>query len=340
MPLSAEEFQARRRPAWDELEDLLRQTRGGALRNQPVARLERLGHLYRRAASDLAISRRDFPGEGLTDYLNSLVARAHPLIHRGRPLRPAAIGDFLLRGIPRKFRAYGGHVALSAALLLAGVAGGWLAVVLRPDIASSLAPTTSLFDKMARGEIPTGTNTGFLEAAGIFGNNFRVAVLLFAGGVLVGIPTVLNLLFNGWTLGALGAYEHRDGLDVTFWSFIAPHGVVELSIFVLAGATGLMLADAILRPGLLRRADALAKVAVDAAVMAVCIASLLITCAVVEGYLSPSSAPKGVKYAVGAVLGATLYGWLLRSGREPRRPARRPSLERTIAAGAGADTSS
>ena len=340
MALTAEEFHARRRAAWDELEELVRSSGGGALRNQPVARLERLGSLYRTAASDLAIARRDFPGEGVTDYLNALVARAHPLIHRGRPLRPAALGDFLLRGIPRRFRAYGGHVALSAALLVAGIAGGWLAVVLRPDIASSIVPSTSLFDKMARGEIPTGTNTGFLEAAAIFGNNFRVALLLFAGGVLVGIPTVLNLLLNGWTLGTLAAAEHRDGLDVTFWSFIAPHGVVELSIFVLAGATGLMLADAILRPGLLRRTDALARVAADAAVMAVGIASLLITCALVEGYLSPSSAPEGLKYAVGIVLGAALYAWLLLSGREPRKPSPRPTLERASAAGGSLGTSS
>jgi uncharacterized membrane protein SpoIIM required for sporulation len=330
VPLSPEAFQERRRAAWDELEELLLQSRGGALRNQPVQRLERLGTLYRRTASDLAIARRDFADEPITDYLNSLVARTHPLIHRGRPLRPAAIGDFFARGIPRAFRANGGYVLLSAALLVAGIAGGWLAVVLRPDIASSIVPSTSLFDKMARGEIPTGTNTGFLEAAGIFGNNFRVALLLFAGGVLVGIPTALNLLNNGWTLGTLAAAEHRDGLDVVFWSFIAPHGIVELSIFVLAGATGLMVADAILRPGLLRRTDALARAASGAVAMAVGIASLLVVCGAIEGYLSPSSAPEGVKYAVGAVTGGALYGWLLLAGRSPARDPQ-PSLERTLA---------
>src|ERR1700736_6769695 len=122
VPLSPEAFQERRRTAWDELEELLRQSRGGALRNQPVQRLERLGTLYRRTASDLAIARRDFAGEPITDYLNSLVARAYPLIHRGRPLRPAAIGDFFARGIPRAFRAHGGYVLLSAALLVAGIA--------------------------------------------------------------------------------------------------------------------------------------------------------------------------------------------------------------------------
>ncbi|HET9050912.1 MAG TPA: stage II sporulation protein M [Candidatus Dormibacteraeota bacterium] len=335
MPLSPEAFQLRRRPAWDELEGLIGDARGGALRNQPVARLERLGRLYRSTAGDLAIARRDFPGEAITDYLNSLVSRAHPLIHRGAPLRPASIGAFFAVGLPRAFRANGRYVLLSAGLLVAGVAGGWLAVVLRPDVASSIVPSTSLFDKMARGEIPTGTDTGFLQASAIFGNNFRVALLLFVGGVLLGLPTVVSLLFNGWTLGTLAAAEHRDGLDVTFWSFIAPHGIVELTIFVLAGATGLMLADAELRPGLLRRVDAMVRVARDAAGMVVGVATLLVVCGAIEGYLSPSSAPEAVKYTVGVIAGGSLYAWLLLAGRDgtDRRP--RPSLDRTAAAVAG-----
>lgn len=329
--MTPEEFTGRRRAAWDELDRAVRAARGGALRNRPVDELERFGNLYRRAASDLAIARRDYPGEPIADYLNGLVARAHPLVHRGAPMRPGGIVDFYARGIPRAFRANAGYVGVSAALLLAGLAGGWLAVFLRPDIASSIVPSTSLFDKMARGEIPTGSDTGFLQAVDIFGNNFRVALVLFMGGALAGIPTIASLLYNGWVLGTLAAAEHRDGLDYTFWSFIAPHGVVELSISVLAGATGLMLADAILRPGLHSRTDALAARAGDAAVMAVGIASLLLICGMLEGYLSPSSAPEPVKYAVGAVTGLGLYAWLGLGGR--RATARAPqSLERTRAA--------
>ena len=329
--MTPEQFAGRRRAAWEELDAAVSRARSGALSKQPVASLERFGALYRRAASDLAMARRDYPDEPITDYLNGLVARAHPLVHRGAPLRPRSIGGFYAVGIPRAFRANAGYVGVSAALLAAGIVGGWLAVVLRPDIASSIVPSTSLFDKMARGEIPTGTDTGFLQALGIFGNNFRVALILFAGGALVGIPTVVSLLYNGWVLGTLAAAEHRDGLDSVFWSFIAPHGVVELSIFVLAGATGLMVADGILRPGLLSRTDALAARSGDAVVMAVGIASLLVVCGGIEGYLSPSGAPEALKYVVGAITGTGLYCWLALSGRR-RHSTSRPSLDRTRAA--------
>ena len=328
--LSAERFAARRQAGWRELEEALGTIRGSSVRSLPAERLERLGLLYRRVAGDLALARRDFPGEAVTEYLNTLVARAHPVVYRGEPLRPEALGGFFATGIPRAFRRAGPYVLASLGISLVGVVAGWMAVELRPDLASSIAPQTSLFDRMARGEVPTGTDTGLAEALLIILNNVRVALVAFIGGLLLGVPTVLILLVNGWTLGSLGAVEHRDSLDLTFWSFIAPHGVVELSIFVFSGATGLMLADAVYRPGLLRRVDALAAMAWRTVGLAVGVACLLVTCGLLEGLLSPSGAPGGLKYAVGAVTGAGLYSWLLLAGRE-RPPPPRISLERTLA---------
>lgn len=326
--MDLEHFVEHRRPGWVELETRLGAARGGRLREVPTRDLERLGILYRRTAGDLAMARRDFPGEPVTDYLNELVARAHPLLHRGEPLRPSALRGYVATGIPRAFRQASGYVLVSLALSLVGVVAGWMAVELRPDLATSLAPQNSLFDRMARGEVPTGTDVGLSTAAVIILNNMRVALVAFAGGALLGLPTAAVLLENGWVLGTLGAVEHRDGLDVSFWSFIAPHGVIELSIIVFAGATGLMLADAILRPGLLRRTDALAARSGPAVGLAVGVACLLVTCGLVEGLFSPTGAPEALKYAVGALGGAALYSWLLLAGRDPAPPPPAVSLER------------
>ena len=312
-------FRAGRARGWEELGALVRRARGRRVRDLTTTEIERLGTLYRRAASDLARARRDLPGEAVTAELNDLVAAAHPLLRRGRPFRPASVGGYLLTGVPRAVRAASGYVLVSLALSLLGVVAGWLAVDLRPDLASSLAPQTSLFDRMARGEIPVGTDVGLDTAIGIILNNMRVALIACAGGVLLGLPTVYITLANGWMLGTLGAMEHRDGLDVTFWSFIAPHGVIELSIFVIAGATGLMIADAILRPGLLRRTDALTARGSAAGPLVVALACVLITCGLIEGLFSPTGAPEGLKYAVGALTGVLLYGWLLGAGRSRRR---------------------
>jgi uncharacterized membrane protein SpoIIM required for sporulation len=323
--VTPEQFAARRRDSWAELERRIAQSRRGALRSVPAADLQRFGVLYRHAASDLAIARRDFPGEPVADYLNGLCARAHPLLYRGRPFRPSSLPAFYATGLPRAVRAAGPYVAASLALSLVGVIAGWLAVRLRPDIAATLIPD-SLFDRMARGEANSGVGSAPFAATFIIQNNIRVALLCFAGGALAGSLTVFSLLANGWMLGTLAAAVHRDGFDRPFWALIVPHGVIELSVIVLAGATGLMLGDAILRPGLLRRGDALVAVAPRAVELAVGVASLLVIAGLLEGFVSPSDLPIGVKYAVGATTAVLLYSWLLLSGRSPRRPAPVPQL--------------
>ncbi len=323
--MTAEQFAARRQPGWAELERHLAQARRGVLRSVPADALQRFGVLYRHAASDLAIARRDFPAEPVTEYLNSLCGRAHPLLYRGQPLRPSALPAFYATGLPRAVRRAGRYVAASLALSLFGVLAGWLAVRLRPDIAATLIPD-SLFDRMARGEAHGGIGNAPVVASFIIQNNIRVVLFCFAGGALLGIPTALSLLVNGWMLGTLGAAVHRDGFDERFWALIVPHGVIELSVIVLAGATGLMLGDAILRPGLLRRTDALAAVALNAVALAVGAASLLVIAGLLEGFVSPSDLPIGVKYAIGATTAILLYSWLLLAGRA-RSPAARLRLD-------------
>jgi uncharacterized membrane protein SpoIIM required for sporulation len=172
---------------------------------------------------------------------------------------------------------------------------------------------------MARGQISTGVQDAPFAAAFIIQNNVRVALICFAGGVFLGIPTAFVLLSNGWMLGTVAAAVRLGGYDVQFWSLIAPHGVLELSVIVISGGTGLMLGDAILRPGRLRRTDSLSRVAKRAVLLALGVASLLIVAGTLEAFVSPSGLPDGLKLGVGLAVGALLYSWLLLAGREPRR---------------------
>jgi uncharacterized membrane protein SpoIIM required for sporulation len=325
--VSVDTFVLRRQQGWQELERCVAAARGGALRDVSARDLERFGILYRRTVSDLAIARRDYPDEEITYYLNGLCARAHPLLYRGSPLRLGSLPSFYATGLPRAFRAAKPYVLASLGLSMLGVLAGWLAVALRPDLAATLIPH-SLFDQMARGEVPTGglDNAGF-TAGFIIQNNIRVALLCFAGGALLGLPTVYVLLVNGWTLGTLAAAVHRDGFDVSFWSFIVPHGVIELSVIIFAGATGMMLGDAVLRPGLLSRADSLSRVAGRAVQLAVGAASLLVIAGLLESYVSPTTLPQSAKYLIGGASAVLLYSWLLLAGR-PRRTQPQLSLER------------
>jgi hypothetical protein len=98
--------------------------------------------------------------------------------------------------------------------------------------------------------------------------------------------------------------------------------VLELSVIVIAGATGLYVGDAILRPGLLGRGEAFSRAALGSLGLAAGSASLLIVSGILEAYVSPSALPAWVKLLIGAFIGTALYSWLLLTGRRRRQRTR------------------
>ena len=315
--MNLEAFTAGRQARWAELEARTATLAGSRLRSLRAEDVERFAILYRRAASDLAIARRDFPDQAITEYLNSLCGRSHVLLNRGSPPRFRNALRFFATGAPRVFRANAGYFLASLALLLAGTVAGWLAYDLRPDLRGLLVPD-SLFAQMAQGSPGISVPEPFLAAPSIFLHNIEVAVLVFILGVGAGVPTAFFVFLQGWSLGTLGAAVHGGGYDYAFWSLIAAHGVLEMSVIVTAGAAGLRLGDALLRPGLRSRADSLAHAGGDMVGLAVATMLLLVIAGTLEAFVSPSRLPGGAKIAIGLGVGACFYAWLLLAGHERR----------------------
>jgi uncharacterized membrane protein SpoIIM required for sporulation len=280
-----------------------------------VSDVERMDALYRQASSDLAIATRDFPDDNITLYLNGLCARAYALLHPGATPHVRDIPGFFAKTLPQTFRRNIKFFWTSLAITVISAAAGWIAVYARPDLRSTLVPQ-SLFDELARGQHPATPPSSLISSL-VITNNIKVDVILFAGGVLAGILTGFVLATNGWMLGTIGAAVHIGHYDAVFWSYIVSHGAIELSVIVIAGAAGLALGNAELRPGLRSRSDAIAAAAVDGLTLAVGVAALLCVAGFFEGFVSPSSLPVAVKYAIGAVNFAWLYLWLVRGGRTP-----------------------
>jgi uncharacterized membrane protein SpoIIM required for sporulation len=329
--VTLEAFIATRSERWAQLEAMLSRSRRGRLRDVPAAELEHFGSLYRLAAGDLAIARRDFPLDNITTYLNDLCARAHPMLYRSPPARPRDLALWFATGIPRAFRARRRYILVSLGIMVAAAVAGWLAVDLRPDLRSSLVPQSG-FDQLARGQVNSLPNAPLLGTV-IITNNIKVAAVCFLGGALAGIPTALILAANGWMLGTIAEAVHQGGYDLAFWSLIVPHGVLELSIIVIAGATGLYVGDALLRPGLLGRGEAFSRAARSSLGLAAGSASLLIVSGIVEAYISPSALPAWFKLLVGAAIGTALYSWLLLTGRQHAARSRL-ALDQAVGSGA------
>ena len=95
--MTAIEFIAKKQKTWDELEALLNHSRRASA-NQ----LNRLGYLYRRVTSDLAVARRDFPQDRCVPYLNALASRAHAAVYQTSPLSAAHFVSFF-SSVSRKY---------------------------------------------------------------------------------------------------------------------------------------------------------------------------------------------------------------------------------------------
>ena len=319
--MTRDEFLDKKQPIWSELERSLKRTSRYRTNKMSPTQLDRMGYLYRRATSDLAVARRDFPDDRCVPYLNALVTRAHAGIYQSAPLKRNIIRHFFLCGFPTLFRTNLPFVAAAFLMFVVGfIAAYWIALE-DQGLAEKLAPqhiVETIHDKEMWTDIPALQRTFF--ASFVMTNNIRVAFLAFALGITFMVGTMYILAFNGVHIGVIAGLCHVHGLALPLWSFVSPHGYIELTTIFIAGGAGLKMGYALIAPGFLTRKQALtdaAKVAVQ--LIGGCVV-LLVIAGVIEGFISPSSLPPIVKIGFGFVSGVLLFCYLLLMGRPKEKP--------------------
>jgi uncharacterized membrane protein SpoIIM required for sporulation len=134
--------------------------------------------------------------------------------------------------------------------------------------------------------------------------------------VIAGLGTAVLTFFNGLLIGVIGTACHDSGMSLSLWSFVAPHGVLELpAIFIAAGA-GFRLGQGVLFPGHLSRRDALIKSGSLAVQLLLGVIPMLIFAGIVEGFVSPSELPISLKFGLAAALFSILVMYLSASMRK------------------------
>jgi uncharacterized membrane protein SpoIIM required for sporulation len=146
-------------------------------------------------------------------------------------------------------------------------------------------------------------------------NNLSVSFMAFAMGITAGLGTIYMMFFNGVLIGTIGAACWQAGLSLGLWSFVAPHGVLELPAIFIAGGAGLLLAKGLLFPGLLPRRDSLAQAAQVAVRLVLGIVPVLVVAGVIEGFISPSHIPPGLKFLLAGAIASLFTLYLTLAGR-------------------------
>ncbi|MDH7593664.1 MAG: stage II sporulation protein M [Methanomicrobiales archaeon] len=79
----------------------------------------------------------------------------------------------------------------------------------------------------------------------IFLNNLEACALLFLGGTSLGLFTVLIISLNGLLIGGVIAFSVHERGPLFIMAALLPHGLLEIPAFLLSGALGLSLAQAL-----------------------------------------------------------------------------------------------
>jgi uncharacterized membrane protein SpoIIM required for sporulation len=321
--MRTDEFYQSRKSDWEALSHLLEQSQKD-MRGLSESQVRDLARLYRAATSDLALAKRDFPRNEITAYLNQLVARAHAVVYRSEPLALKRLWRFATTGFPRLFRETWTFTFIAALLFIIPAIASGISTFVRPETATLLLPSQLhrligvVEDKELWIDIPVEERP--YASAFIMRNNIQVSFLAFASGLTAGLLTLWVLFMNGMIIGALTGLTSYHGIGFELWTFVIGHGVIELSVIFISGGSGLMLGWAILRPGLLRRRDALAQAARKAVYLLLGAVPWLVLAGTIEGFISPSETIAiPVKWGVGIVSGILLYSYLLSAGREGKK---------------------
>lgn len=305
-----------RRVHWARLEALLGSGQRG-LDRLSGTELQELGLLYRQTAADLSAVMEDPSSAQLAAYLNSLLARNHNLLYRGRRPNRRRVAGFYRNTFPLVFRETLPSTAVASGLFLVSAIIGWAVTLRDPGLAHHLLGP-QIIDSIERHRMWTESVLAIKPAASSFiaTNNLTVAFSTFALGV-TGIGTIWMMVFNGLLVGTVGAATWRAGMALPLWSFVAPHGVLELPALCIAGGAGLEIARGLFFPGVLPRRESLARAGKRAVQLLVGAIPLLLIAGTIEGFFSPAKVPALIKFALAGVLFSALLFYLFLSATKP-----------------------
>jgi len=323
-----EQFVARHQPEWDAFEHWL-QTRGNprrALSQRNAVGLgdEQLPAAYRRLCQQLALARRRGYSPVLTARLQALMQRGHNLLYRTPAPRWQRVAEFLLADFPRLVRSEPGCMVVAALLFVVPLVGMFALLQYFPELVygvmdpQQVAAVERMYDPSSERQALGRDSGSDWQMFGYYVmNNISIGLRTFASGLLAGVGTILVLLFNGVTIGAVFGHLHQIGYGDPLWRFVAGHAPFELTAIVLAGGAGLRLGLGLVAPGRQGRIDALVSAGRKGARLCLGIAFMLLVAAFIEAFWSSTqSIPAAVKYGVSAVLWAVVLAWLWRGGRD------------------------
>lgn len=300
-------------PQWDRLQDLTRS------RSLDAAGVDELISLYQETSTHLSTVRSTAPDPALISKLSLLVHRARLRIAGARTPLWKHARTFFWEDLPAALYQARWAVALAAGLSMvtAVITGLYFGLdasareLVLPEDEQRMLVQHEFVSYYFQGEA-----SGF--AAQVWTNNAWITVQAVVFGV-TGFWPVLMLVQNGLNIGlSAGVMGAHGGLG-TFFVYILPHGLLELTAVMVGAGAGLRTFWAWVRPGPVPRLWALSRAARSLVTVAIGLVPVLLISGFIEGFVTPSSLPPAVRIAIGALAWLAFMVFMLGRGRQVHR---------------------
>jgi uncharacterized membrane protein SpoIIM required for sporulation len=306
-------YSAAHRDEWDRLAEL------GRTRHFSGREADELIERYQSGATQLSAIKTSAGSTAQGDRLSIALSRAR--------MRFTGAGANLFSQIPRFFVAQ-----LPAALYRLR----WLtlAVALATIVISALYALWASGDPRvlanlgSEADLEQYADEGFVDyysenpaasfAGQVWTNNAWIAAQCIAFGVTgVWVPYIIfqNAQGLGSSIAVLFSYGEGD----TFFLYILPHGLLELTSVFVAGAGGLRIFWAWVAPGARTRGQALAEDARSLFTVAIGLVFALLVSGLIEGFITRQPWPAPLKIGIGAVALLAFLAYMLVLGRRAVR---------------------
>jgi uncharacterized membrane protein SpoIIM required for sporulation len=299
---------------WRRLEQLSRRRRLAA------SEVDELVALYQRAATHLSVVRSRSPDPTLVARLSRLVLSARSAITGGSTVSWRSIGRFFASTFPLAvYRgwAWWSAVAVGFSAVPFGIMGY---AASRPEFARAF---------LSDAEIDQVVDSAFVSyysehpahdfALLVWTNNAFLSAQCLAAGVLI-LPVLYLLWENALNIGLMGGVMIGHGRGDVFFTYITPHGLLELTAVYVAAGFGLRIGWAWIAPGRYRtRGQAMATTAREAMVVAMGLVAVLLVSGLVEAFVTPSVLPAPARLGIGVLVWLGFFGYVIGLGRRAER---------------------
>jgi len=302
-------FTAVHRPQWERLKVLARK------RRLTGAEADELLELYQSVSAQLSLIRSVAAESALSASLSAILATARTRFTGAKSNFFVDVARFFVISLPVAFyRLRWLTLAVGAAFVVVGVLFGvWTAG--NPGVMAALGSDSRLQQLVNHDFVDYYSENPAASFAGsVWTNNAWIAaqcVALGITGVFVPYSLFMNAQGVGMTAGVMFAYGRGD----TFFSYILPHGLMELTSIFIAGAAGLRIFWSWVSPGPRSRLDSLAREGRALMTTAIGLVFVLFVSGLVEAFVTPSPLPVWAKITIGALVLAGYWSYTLVLGR-------------------------